>query len=226
MGIFRAKDPHKNLYAASGGRILSRSIDETNMKYLWLVEFSPKPENKNIVLSELKIGNMSPAFKEFTEAFLSQFNKQFPDAATTSVGLDFVSIPEWPNYNISKPERPYQIAQTRNLGLNYESAPVSQKRTSIVIFIDGNSVGKLFALRKKQGETFLEEIVDLGVSVESEIGMALWTISTTSPNVYSSLFIEVHWTAGANHFDKILFGVPRREAALLVGTALAKSGLK
>ena len=226
MGIFRAKDPHKNLYTTSGGRILSRDIDETNMKYLLLVGFNAEPDNRDVAVVDLKIENMSKAFKEFTETFLSQFNRQFPAAAKNPVSLDYVAISEWPNYNIAKFDRPSQIGQSQHLGKNYVGDPVSQKTTSILIFLDGNRVGKLFALRKKDGRTFLEEIMDLKVSKEDEFGMALWTISAASPNVYSSLFLDVYWTAGNNHFDKILFGIPTRQAALPVGMALSKSGLK
>jgi|LakMenEpi03Aug12_release.lakeMendotaPanAssembly.Ray.scaffolds.fasta_scaffold522103_2 hypothetical protein len=226
MGIFRAKDPHKNLYTASGGRILSRDIDETNMKYLLPIGFSPKPDNRDVIVVELKIENMSAAFKEFTETFLARFNAQFPDAAKNPVGIDYVAIPEWPNYNIAKFDRPSQIGQSQHLGQGYVGDPVSQKRTSILIFLDGNRVGKLFALRKKDGSTFLEEIMDLKVSIEDEFGMALWTISSTSPNVYSSLFLDVFWTAGNMHFDRILLGIPTRVAALPIGMALSQSGLK
>ena len=226
MGLFKARDPHKNLYTASGGRILSRDIDDTSMKYLLLIGFSTTTGNKDAITVELKIENMSAAFKEFTETFLSQFNLQFPDGAKTKTGLDYVSIPEWPNYNIAKFDRPSQIGQSSLNGQDFQGDPVSQKRTSIIIFLDGNKVGKLFALRKQRGNTFMEEIMDLKVSIEDEVGMALWTISASAPNVYSSLFLEVFWTAGSNTFDKILFGIPTRQASLPVGMALAQSGLK
>jgi hypothetical protein len=169
---------------------------------------------------------MSAAFKEFTQTFLTQFNLQFPDAAKTKAGLDYVSIPEWPNYNIAQFNRPSQIGQSSLQAQNFEGDPISQKRTSIVIFLDGNKVGKLFALRKQRGDTFMEEIMDLKVSIEDEVGMALWTISASAPNVYSSMFLDVFWTAGSNNFDKILFGIPTRQASLPVGMALTRSGLK
>jgi hypothetical protein len=226
MGLFKSRDPHKNLYTASGGRILSRDIDDTSMKYLLLIGFSARPDNKDVTVVELKIENMSTAFEEFTQTFLTQFNLQFPDAAKTKAGLDYVSIPEWPNYNIAQFNRPSQIGQSSLQGQNFEGDPISQKRTSILIFLDGNKVGKLFALRKQQGNTFMEEIMDLKVSKEDEVGMALWTISAAAPNVYSSMFLDVFWTAGSNSFDKILFGIPTRQAALPVGMALAQSGLK
>jgi hypothetical protein len=226
MGLFKGRDPHKNLYTASGGRVLSRDIDDTNMKYLMLIGFSARPDNKDVTVVELKIENMSAAFKEFTATFLSQFNLQFPNAATTKAGLDYVSIPEWPNYNIAQFNRPSQIGQSSLQGQDFQGDPISQKRTSIVIFLDGNRVGKLFALRKKSGNTFMEEIMDLKVSKEDEVGMALWTISASAPNVYSSMFLDVFWTAGSSNFDKILFGIPTRQAALPVGMALAQSGLK
>ena len=68
--------------------------------------------------------------------------------------------------------------------------------------------------------------MDLKVSIEDEVGMALWTISASVPNVYSSLFLEVFWTAGSNNFNKILIGIPTRQASLPVGMALSRSGLK
>ena len=55
MGLFRARDPHKNLYTASGGRILSRDIDDTSMKYLVLIGFGATPGNKESITVELKI---------------------------------------------------------------------------------------------------------------------------------------------------------------------------
>jgi hypothetical protein len=226
MGIFKAKDPHKNIYSTSGGRILSRDIDGTNMKYLIFVGISAKPDNKDAKVASLEVANMSSAFKEFAEAFLNQFNKQFPNAATTPVGLDYVSLPEWPNYNIAKADRPSQIGQSQYIEHDFTGDPVSQKKTSIIIFIDESKVGKLFALRKKNGNTSMEEIVDLKVSKDDEVGMALWTISASSPNVYSSLFLDMYFTAGSNKPDKLLLGLPTRQSALPIGMALASSGLK
>jgi hypothetical protein len=40
------------------------------------------------------------------------------------------------------------------------------------------------------------------------------------------MFLDVFWTAGSNNFDKILFGIPTRQASLPVGMALTRSGLK
>lgn len=226
MGIFKAKDPHKNIYGTSGGRILSRDIDGTNMKYLIFVGISAKPDNKDARVASLEMANLSPAFNEFTEAFLNQFNKQFPNAATTPVGLDYVCLPEWPNYNIAQADRPSQIGQSQYIEHDFTGDPVSQKKTSIIVFIDENKVGKLFALRKKNGNTYMEEIIDLNVSKNDEVGMALWTVSASSPNVYSSLFLDMYFTAGSSKPDKFLLGLPTRQTALPIGMALTSSGLK
>lgn len=226
MGIFRAKDPHKNIYSSSGGRIMSRDIDGTSMKYLLLIPFNSDPKNPDVRIANIEIGNMSGAFREFSESFLSQFNRQFPQAASTRVGLDYVSLPEWPNYNIAKPDRPSQIGQSNLIEQGFTGDPLSQKRFSLLIFMDSSKPGKFYALRKKSGNTSMEEIIDLKVSKEDEVGMALWTISPTAPNVFSSLFLDVYFTAGSNTFDKIFLGIPTRQAALPIGMALASSGLK
>ena len=226
MGIFKAKDPHKNLYAASGGRILSRDIDGTSMKYLIFIGFSAKPSNQDVRIASLNVQNMAPAFKEFSDAFFTEFNKQYPKAATTPVGLDYVSLPEWPNYNIAKIDHPSQIGQSDLIEPDFTGDPVSQKDTSVIVFLDGSKLGKLFALRKKNGNTFMEEIMDLKVTKDDEIGMALWTISSQTPGLYASLFMDLYFTAGSTKFDKILVGIPTRQAALPIGMALAQSGLK
>jgi hypothetical protein len=226
MGFFKAKDPLKSIYTASNGRIMVRDIDATSMKYLWLIGFSAEPNNKDVRVVNLPLEKMAPAFHEFMKTFLEQFNRQFPNATRTKVNLDYVALPEWPNYNIAKSDRPSQIGQSQFIEHNFEGDPISQKKTSLVIFMDGNKVGKFFALRRKNGGAFMEEIVDLKVSMEDEIGMALWSVSPTLQNVYSSLFLDLYWTAGENSFDKILLGIPTRQAALPFGMALTASGLK
>lgn len=226
MGIFKAKDPHKNLYATSGGRILSRDIDGTSMKYLIFIGISSKPDDRDARVASLEVENTSSAFKEFAETFLTQFNKKFPNAATSPTGLDYVSLPEWPNYNIAQLDRPSQIVQSQYIEHSFAGDPVSQKKTSLVVFLDANKLGKLFVLRKKNGNTYMEEIMDLKVSKEDEAGMALWTISASSPNVYSSLFLDMYFTAGSNKIDKLLLGLPTRQSSLPIGMALASSGLK
>jgi hypothetical protein len=226
MGFFKAKDPLKSIYTASNGRIMARDIDATSMKYLWLIGFSAEPNNNDVRVANLPLEKMTPAFHEFMKTFLEQFNRQFPNAARTKVNLDYVALPEWPNYNIAKSDRPSQIGQSQFIEHNFEGDPISQKKTSLVIFMDGNKVGKFFALRRKNGGAFMEEIVDLKVSMEDEIGMALWSVSPTLQNVYSSLFLDLYWTAGENSFDKILLGIPTRQAALPFGMALTASGLK
>ena len=226
MGIFKAKDPHKNIYSVSGGRILSRDIDGTSMKYLLFIGISSKPDDRDSRVASLDVENMSPAFKDFMDVFLTQFNRQFPNAATTPVGLDYVSLPEWPNYNIAKTDHPSQIGQSQYIEHSFSGDPVSQKMSATLVFLDANKIGKLFILRKKNGNTYMEEIADLKVSKEDEVGMSLWTISAGAPNVYSSLFMDMYFTAGSNKFDKLLLGLPTRQSALPIGMAIASSGLK
>ena len=226
MGLFKARDPLKSIYATSNGRILSRDIDATNMKYLWLIGFSAETNNKDVRVANLPLETMTAAFHEFMKTFLEHFNRQFPDAARTKVNLDYVALPEWPNYNIAKSDRPSQIGQSKLIEHNFEGDPISQKKTSLVIFMDANRIGKFFTLRKKNDITFMEEIFDLKVSMEDEVGMALWSVSPSLQNVYSSLFLDLYWTAGESSFDKILLGIPTRLASVPFGMALAASGLK
>ena len=226
MGLFKAKDPHKHIYTSSGGRMMSRDIDGTSMKYLILVGFSPKPENRDERIASLDMKNLSDAFGEFSTAFMTQFNKQFPEGPHTRVGLDYVSLPEWPNYNIAKPDHPSQIGQSDQIEKEFAGKPISQKRTCLLVFTDANNVGKFYALRQKAGRTFMEEIFDLKVSKGDEIGMALWTVSPSAANVYASFFMDIYFTAGSNKVDKLMLGLPTREASLPYGMALAGSGLK
>lgn len=226
MGLFKARDPHKHIFSSSGGRILSREIDGTSMRYLLLIGFSSKPDNRDVKVANLEVGKMTQAFNEFTVSFLTQFNQQFPNGADTRVGLDYVSLPEWPNYNIAKPDHPSQIGQSDPIDKDFAGNPISQKRTCILVFTDASNVGKFFALRTKAGRTYMEEILDLNVSRDDESGSALWTVSPSAPNVYSSFFMDIYFTAGSSSFDKVLLGIPTRQASLPFGMALASSGLK
>ena len=103
---------------------------------------------------------------------------------------------------------------------------VSQKRTTILVFTSADKVGKFFALRMKAGGTFMEEIFDLKVSKDEDAGLALWTVSPSAPNVFSSFFMDVYFSAGSSKFDKVLLGIPTRQASVPFGMALASSGLK
>ena len=226
MGIFRAKDPHKNIYTSSGGRILSREIEGTQIKYLLLIPFNADPSNKDVKVVSLDRSHLSPAFSEFEKSFLEKFNLQFPNAAKTPVGLDYVALPEWPNYNIAKTDHPSQIGQSRNIEPTFEGDPVSQKTTTMLIYMDGNNVGKFYMLRTKGSISKMEEVIDLNLSKESDFGLALWTVSASAPNVYSSLFLDIYFTAGSSKFDKILIGLPTRQASLPIGMALSSIGLK
>ena len=226
MGLFRAKDPHKHIYTSSGGRILSREIDETSMKYLLLIGFNADRHNKDVRVAELKIENMSSAFAEFTESFMSQFNRQFPHGADTQVGLDYVSLPEWPNYNIAKPDHPSQIGQSDLIEAEFTGNRLSKKSTTLLVFTEAQSVGKFYALRRKAGRTYMEEIFDLKISKDDEYGLALWTVSPSALNVYASFFMDIHFTAGSSMFDKVLIGLPTRQASLPFGMALTSIGLK
>ena len=226
MGLFKARDPHKNIYSSSGGRILSREIDGTVLKYLLLIGFSAKPDNKDVRIISLDLENTTPAFTELAQSFLEQFNKQFPQGADTRTGLDYLTLPEWPNYNIVKPDHPSQIGQSELIEKDFTGNQVSQKRTTILVFTRADKVGKFFALRKKAGGTFMEEIFDLKVSKDEDAGLALWTVSPSALNVFSSFFMDVYFTAGSNKFDKVLLGIPTRQASVPFGMALASSGMK
>jgi hypothetical protein len=196
------------------------------MRYLLLIGFSAKPDNKDVKVTNIEVGKMTPAFTEFIGSFMSEFNQQFPHGTDTRVGLDYVSLPEWPNYNIAKPDHPSQIGQSDLIDKDFSGNPISQKRTCILVFTDTNNVGKFFALRAKAGRIYMEEIFDLKVSRDDETGLALWTVSPSAPNVYSSFFMDVYFTAGSSSFDKVLLGIPTRQASLPFGMALASSGLK
>ena len=229
MGMFGNKNPYAELTRLSNFDVMHSKPDEESRPFLWFPKLLSAKSSPEVAILRMEVDKLNKDFQDFSLQLLAQYNSLFKTGTESPrPGGDEFDLSLWPNFTIAKENNPFRIQQDSNFqGRQGETAPENfhRKEFSFFVFFDSRSVGKLHILRRVGSRAEYREVIDLGISIDTEIGFILWALCSSNPDIKSSIIVRAKFCAGNLHVDDLVVTLPRKGEAAKIALHLAKVDL-